>query len=114
MNFKEKTKSQDSKKKQKKHDILKNLYTIFEGRERVLHAFESKLLPIKTKCTGYIDFNRSSLKILTPKKMLQRLPIALAQIKVVNNSESLIVYTLYQSKEIAKKVYKNVIKSIKV
>ena len=60
------------------------------------------------------------LKILTPKQMLQRLPIALAQIKAGNNSESLlneirqIVYFLYQSKEITKKVYNNIIKSIQV
>ena len=55
----------------------------------------------KTKGTG--------LKILTSKQMLQRLPIALAQVKAGNNSESLlneirqIVYSLYQSKEITKK-----------
>ena len=60
------------------------------------------------------------LKILTPKQMLQRLPIALAQIKAGNNSESLlneirqIVYFFYQSKEITKKVYNNIIKSIQV
>ena len=52
--------------------------------------------------------------------MLQRLPIALAQIKAGKNSESLlneirqIVYSLYQAKEITKKVYNNIIKSIKV
>ena len=52
--------------------------------------------------------------------MLQRLPIALAQIKASNNSESLlneirqIVHSLYQSKKITKKVYNNIIKSIKV
>ena len=52
--------------------------------------------------------------------MLKRLPIALAQVKAGNNSESLlnkirqIVYSLYQSKEIAKKVYKSIINSIKV
>ena len=62
----------------------------------------------------------SGLKVLAPKQMLQRLPIALAQIKVGNNSESLlieirqIVYSLYQSKEITEKVYNNIIKSIKV
>ena len=62
----------------------------------------------------------TGLKILTPKQMLQRLPIALAPIKAGNNSESLlneirqIVYSLYQLKEIAKKVYNNIIKSIKV
>ena len=55
------------------------------------------------------------LKILTPKQMLQRLPIALPQVKASNNSESLlneirkIVYSLYQSKEITKKVYNNII-----
>ena len=60
------------------------------------------------------------LKILTPKQMLQRLPIALAQIKAGNNSESLlneirqILYSLYQSREMTKRVYNNIIKSIKV
>ena len=49
------------------------------------------------------------LKISTPEQMLQRLTIALAQVKSDNNSESLlneireIVYSLYQSKEITKK-----------
>ena len=46
----------------------------------------------------------TGLKILTPKQMLQRLPIALAQVKAGHNSESLlnevrqIVYSLYQAK----------------
>ena len=52
--------------------------------------------------------------------MLKRLPIALAQIKEGNNSESLlnkirqIVYSLFRSKEITKNVYNNLINSIKV
>ena len=52
--------------------------------------------------------------------MLQRLVIALAQVKAYNNSESLLneitqtVYTLYQSKELTKKVYNNIIKSIQI
>ena len=60
------------------------------------------------------------LKILTPNQMLKRLPAALAQIKAGNNSESSlneirqIVYSLYRSKEITKKVYNSIIKSIKV
>ena len=33
---------------------------------------------------------RTRLKILTAKQMLQRLPIALAQVKAGNNSESLL------------------------
>ena len=58
------------------------------------------------------------LEILTPKEMLQRLPIALAQVKAGNNSENLlseirqIIYSLYQSKEITKKVYNNLMKSL--
>ena len=60
----------------------------------------------------------TELKILTLKQMLQRLPIDLAQVEEDNNSESLlneirqIIYSLYQSKEITKKVYNNIIKSI--
>ena len=56
--------------------------------------------------------------ILTPKQMLQRLRIALAQVKADNNSESLlneirqIVYSLYHSKQVTKKVYNNITKSI--
>ena len=52
--------------------------------------------------------------------MLQRLSISLAHIKADNNLQSLlneirhIVYSLYQSKEITKKVYNNILKSIKV
>ena len=62
----------------------------------------------------------TGLKILTPKLMLQRLAIALAQINVGNNSQSLlneirqIVYSLFQSKEITKKGYNNILKQIKV
>ena len=60
------------------------------------------------------------LKILTPKQMLQRLPIALAQVKTGNNLESLlneirqIVYSLYQLKQITKNVYNNIIKSLNI
>ena len=62
----------------------------------------------------------TGLKILTPKQMLQRLPISLAKIKVGNNTQSLlneirqIVYSLYQSKKITKKEVNNILKSIKV
>ena len=54
----------------------------------------------KTKAT-----KGTGLKILTSKQMFQRLPIALAQVKAGNNSESLLneirknVYSLYQSKK---------------
>ena len=50
--------------------------------------------------------------------MLKRLPIALPQVKVGNNSENLlneirqIIYSLYQSKEITKKVCNKLINSL--
>ena len=55
------------------------------------------------------------LKILIPKQMLQRLPIALAQVKADNISESLptvirqVISSLYQEKQITK----NIMNSIK-
>ena len=68
----------------------------------------------------YKAANGTGLKILTSKQMLQRIPIALAQVKAGNTSEGLlneirqIVYSLYQSTQITKKVYHNVIKSIQL
>ena len=61
----------------------------------------------------------TGLKILVSNQMLKRLPIAFAQIKASNNSESLlneirqIVYYLYGSKKITKMLYDNIINSIK-
>ena len=88
------------------------------GREKILDAFQNQILWTKSKGAGILNPDHSKLKVLTPKQMLQRLPIALAQVKAGNNSESLlneirkIVYSLHQSKRIAKKVYNNKIKSI--
>ena len=58
----------------------------------------------KTLCTTKAKTG-TGFKILNPKQLLQKLPIALAQIKAGNNSESSlneirqIVYSLYQSKK---------------
>ena len=52
--------------------------------------------------------------------MLQRLPIALAKVKAGNTSENWlneirqIIYSLYGGKKIIKKVYNNIMNSIKV
>ena len=60
------------------------------------------------------------IKIKSLKQMLQRLPITLAQVKPGNDSQIIlneirqIVYSLYQSKEITKKLYNNIIKSIQL
>ena len=58
--------------------------------------------------------------VLTPKQILDRLLIALAQVKTGNTSENLlneicqIIYSFYQAKELTKKVYNNIRNSIKV
>ena len=58
------------------------------------------------------------IKILTPNQMLNRLPIALAQLQAGNNSNKLkneirqLLYSLYRSKNITKQVYNNLIKHI--
>ena len=120
VSFNRNTKPKNERKKQEKENVLKNLRNFYNGRKKVINAFNSKIFSRKTKGTGYLESKPSGFKILTPNQMLKRLPIALAQIKAGNNSESLlneirqIAYSLYRSKEITKKVYKNTIKSIKV
>ena len=72
---------------------------LLKGSEMVFKAFESGIFlkPEESK-------HGKGLKVLTPNQMLKRLPIALAQIKAGNNSESLVneirqmVYSLYRSK----------------
>ena len=100
--------------------MIKNLNKFYNSREEVINFFrdytemlsDAKYNAKQNKTEG------TGLKILTPKQMLQRLPIALAQVKAGNNSESLlnkirqIVYSLYKSRQITKKVYNNIIKSI--
>ena len=110
------------KKGNKKHRLrerknaLYNIETLYKARSKAIKFYDDFSLMMseaKTKTT-----KGTGLKILTPKQMLQRLPIALAQVKAGNNSESLlneirqIVYSLYQSKQITKKVYNKIIKSI--
>ena len=59
-------------------------------------------------------------KMLTPKQMVQRLSIALAQVKAGNTSENLTKRNwsndifFVSSKKITKKVYNNIMNSIKV
>ena len=70
-----------------------------------------------------LDFNQlnqkgQGLKILTPDQMLCRLPISLAQSNAGNNPEKLkneirqILYSLYRSKKLTKKIYKILINTI--
>ena len=58
------------------------------------------------------------LKIMTPRQMITRLPILLAQKQAGNNSQKLnneirqIIYSLYRSKNLSKTVYNHLINSI--
>ena len=83
MSFKKHRNQAVKEKNEKKKLFFQNLYNFFEGREKILDAFESKIFSIKSKGSGILNPNHSKLKILTPKQMLQRLPIALAQVKPV-------------------------------
>ena len=84
-----------------------------ENPKKVVNIVE-KIIDCNKKQKGKV------IKILTPKQMLQRLPIALAQVKAGNTSENLlneirqIIYSLYRAKEITKKVYNNIMNSIKL
>ena len=98
----------------------RNVKSLYDSRQKIIDLLNNYS---KIKCES---INRSKhdetkgrgLKMLTPKQMLQRLPIALAQVKAVNNSQSLlyeirqVVCSLFQLKQITKKVCNNVIKSI--
>ena len=99
------------KKTLEQKEVINNLEKFYHSREEVINFFrdyiemllDANYDPRKNETKG------TGLKILTPKQTLQRLPIALAQVKASNNSESLlneirqIVYSLYQSKQITKK-----------
>ena len=91
MNFGKEVKLKNTEKKQKE-DVFKNLYNLFDGRERVLNGFDSKIFLIKIEGIGFLDkiADHSNPKILSSKQMLQRLPVVLAQVKVGNTSEDLL------------------------
>ena len=117
--FIRKTKPRNPEKRKLRSDVLNSVTGLVSGREMVLKAFQNGIFHKLEKSQEGKGANER-LKILTPNQMLKRLPIALAQVKAGNNSESLlneirqIVYSLYRSKEITKKVYNNIINSIKV
>ena len=100
--------------------MINNLNKFYNSRQEVVNFFRDyiEMLSDTNYNARQNETTGMRLKILSPKQMLQRLPIALAQVKAGNNSESLlneirqIVYSLYQSKQITKKVYNNIMKSI--
>ena len=70
--------------------ILANINILFNARNNAIQFIEdygSMVLDAKKLAR---EQEGTGLKILTPNQMLKRLPIALAQIKACNNSESLL------------------------
>ena len=97
----------NKRKSKEQKNALHNIETLFEARNGAIKFYDDYFLIIseaKIKAT-----KETGLNILTAKQMLQRIPIALAQVKAGNSSESLlneirqIVYSLYQSKKNHKK-----------
>ena len=121
------------KSKEQKSE-LENIKLLYESREAVIKLFNDyssiaskakyntihgkgiSSIPARIACSKVSD--HLNLKILTSKQILQRLPIALAQVKAGNTSENLlneirqIIYSLHRAKEITIKLYNNIMNSI--
>ena len=94
-----------------------NIETLYKTRNEAIKFFDDySLIMSEAKIKAA---KGTGLKILTSNQMLQRLTIALKQVKAGNDSENLlkeirqIAYSLYQSKEITKKIYNHIIESIR-
>ena len=100
--FNDKSRLKTKEGKNKKRGTYESVNALYESRELTLNAFKGGIFPIKST-------QGKALKILTPKRMLQRLPIAISLVKAGNTSEKLlneirqIIYSLYREKEITKK-----------
>ena len=110
------------KKILKQKEVINNLQKFYIFREEAINFFRDyiEILLDANYDARKNETEGKGFKILTSKQMLQRFPIAPTQVKAGNISESLsneirqIVYSLYQSKQITKKVYNSIIKSINV
>ena len=94
----------------KKRLIILKKFTILDKKLLIFLETMLKCYLMQITMRDKMKLRKKGHKALTPKEMLQRLPIALAQVKAGNNSEILlnkirkIVYSLYQLKQITKKV----------
>ena len=111
--FNNKSRPRSKEDKDKKRKTLNSASTLYEGQESTLNAFRSGIFPIKAT-------EDKGLKISTSKQMLERLPIALAQVKAGNTSVNLlneirqIIYFLSRAKELTKKLHYDIMNSIKL
>ena len=92
-----------SKKSDEQKNVMKSIKTLYGSQWKVIKWFDGYSRIVSE--AKYKTKHWEVLIILTPKQMLQRWPIALAQVKYQSNS----VYSLYRAKEITKKVYKKII-----
>ena len=96
--------SGNSKYKEKHQlDVIKNVRNLHNSRQKIINLLIDNA-KIRSEAIYKAKQNKkigTGIKILTPKQMLQRLPIALAQVKAGNNSDGLlneirqILYSLY-------------------
>ena len=83
--------------------MITNLENIYKSREEVFNFFRDyiKMVLDSNYKSKQDETKGTGIKILTPKQLFQRMPIALAQVKAGNNSRNLlneirqIVYSLY-------------------
>ena len=64
-------KPRSPEKKQEKLIVLKNLYKFWDGREKILDAFESKIFSTKSKRAGILNLDNCRLKIFSPIQFLE-------------------------------------------
>ena len=82
------------KKAIEQKETINNLENFYIFREEVINIFREYIEMLSD--ANYNAKKKKNenegkgIKILTPKQMLQRLPISLAQVKAGNNSESLL------------------------
>ena len=94
------------KKTTKQKGVINNITRFYLSREEVINFFRDYvgMLSDANYNAKQNETSEKGLKILKPKQMLQRLPIALAQVKLDNNSENLlnedrqIIYSLVSIK----------------
>ena len=78
-----------TKKKSREHkNAIHNIEMLYKARKKVIKLYDDYSLMVSEAKNKAIQ--GTGLKILTPKQMLQRLPIGLAQVKAGNNSENLL------------------------
>ena len=115
--------------RKKNHELFNMIYSGIEDLKKEIKEMSEKkkenekpdkMVKIVREILKFNKQNQEGkgMKILTPNQMLSRLPISLAPLKAVNNSEKLkneirqLLYSLCCSKNMTKQVYNNLIKPL--